>query len=98
MKSEVKGYKNKDVVLTVIVDQNKFLPEFIEASEETKDSCMGGILLHTRRGRIVCTNTLDERLSLVYAEAIPEIRERLFPCFIKPAKEVKEMPIGNSKH
>lgn len=98
MKSEVKSYKNKEVILTVVVDQNKFLPEFIESSEETKDSCMGGVLLHTRRGRILCTNTLDERLALVYAEAIPEIRERLFPCFIKPAKEIKEMPIGNQKH
>ena len=64
----------------------KFLPEFIESSENPLDSCMGGILLHARKGRIVCSNTLDERLQLVYHQAIPEIREGLFPCMIKPAK------------
>ena len=61
---------------------------------------MGGILMHSRRGRIVCSNTLDERLQLVYGEAIPEIREKLFPCFAKPPKV--EMPraegAGHHKH
>lgn len=44
---------------------------------------MGGIVLHTRKGRIVCSNTIDERLQLVYQEAIPEIRALLFPSLIK---------------
>lgn len=47
---------------------------------------MGGILLHAKKGRIVCTNTIDERLQLVYQEAIPQIRSLLFPCFAKEPK------------
>jgi hypothetical protein len=56
---------------------------------------MGGIILHAKRGRIVCSNTLDERLQLVYAEAIPEIRENLFPC-LKKAEKVQTP--GEEKH
>jgi hypothetical protein len=60
---------------------------------------MGGILMHARRGRIVCSNTLDERLQLVYGEAIPEIREKLFPCFTKPPKPEKpKVAAGHHKH
>jgi vacuolar-type H+-ATPase subunit E/Vma4 len=62
IKAEVKGFKNKEVPLNLILDQNKFLPEFNEKSELATESCMGGIILHARRGRIVCSNTLDERL------------------------------------
>jgi hypothetical protein len=58
---------------------------------------MGGIMLHARKGRIVCTNTIDERLQLVYQEAIPEIRSLLFPCF-KKIKPEKEAAVGHSKH
>ena len=100
LKAEVKAYKNKEVAINLILDQNRFLPEFNEASEQTTDSCMGGILMHARRGRIVCSNTLDERLQLVYGEAIPEIREKLFPCFAKPPKveKPKAAIAGHHKH
>ena len=66
MKAEVKGFKNREVPLKLVVDTNKHLPEFQEKSENPVDSCLGGVLMHARRGRIVCTNTLDERLQLVY--------------------------------
>ena len=99
MKDEVKGFKNKEVPLNLILDSNKYLPEFNEKGETATESCMGGILLHARRGRIVCSNTLDERLQLVYAEAIPEIREKLFPCFAKPEKPEKPAEqAGHHKH
>ncbi len=52
---------------------------------------MGGIVLHTRKGRIVCSNTIDERLQLVYSEAIPEIRALLFPSLIKNPKPNSEL-------
>ena len=86
MKENVKAYANKDVVLKIVLDEGKYLPEFNEKSETATDSCMGGIILHAKRGRIVCSNTLDERLQLVYADAIPEIREKLFPCLKKEEK------------
>ncbi len=71
IKNEVKSFKNKDVALTLVLDNKKFLPEFNEQSDNPTESCMGGILMHARQGRIVCSNTLDERLQLVYQEAIP---------------------------
>ena len=99
LKAEVKAYKNKDVPINLILDHKRYLPEFNEASDLPTESCMGGILMHARRGRIVCSNTLDERLQLVYGEAIPEIREKLFPCFTKPAKPEKpKTPAGHHKH
>ena len=53
---------------------------------------MGGILMHARKGRIVCSNTIDERLQLVYQEAIPQIRSMLFPSFNKkPAAAQNEV-------
>ena len=54
--------------------------------------------MHAKRGRIVCSNTLDERLSLVYHEAIPDIREKLFPCFVKPPKPEKPAQEGHHHH
>jgi V-type H+-transporting ATPase subunit E len=95
MKKEVKIFKNKDVPIKVNVDENKFLPEYNET--EGAESCMGGILLHTRKGRIVCSNTLDERLQLVYQESVPELRKLLFPS-IKKEKEPKPAHDPHSKH
>ena len=53
-------FKDRDVPLKLIIDKDRFLPEFNDASGV--ESCMGGILLHAKKGRIVCTNTIDERL------------------------------------
>ena len=94
MKAEVKAYQNKDVTVNLVLDEGKYLPEFNEESESTTDSCMGGVILHA----IVCSNTLDERLQLVYGEAIPEIREQLFPCLKKPEKPVKPVEARHGHH
>jgi vacuolar-type H+-ATPase subunit E/Vma4 len=82
MKKEVKIFKDRDVPCKVNLDEGKYLPEFDE--NEGAESCMGGIVLHTRKARIVCSNTLDDRLQLVYQESIPEVRKLLFPSFKKP--------------
>jgi V-type H+-transporting ATPase subunit E len=71
MKAEVKSLKGKDVPITIVVDDQKFLPEFNEKSDNPADSCLGGVVMHARKGRIVCSNTLDERLTLIQQEAIP---------------------------
>ena len=60
MKKEVKLFKDRDVPLKLIIEQTKFLPDY--DSTEGADSCMGGVMLHARKGRIVCSNTIDERL------------------------------------
>lgn len=85
MKKEVKIFANKEVPLKLNVDENRYLPEYDET--EGAESCMGGIVLHTRKGRIVCSNTLDDRLQLVYQESVPEIRKILFPSFKKTVQK-----------
>ena len=64
MKKEVKVFKDRDVPCKVELDHAKFLPEYNE--QEGVDSCMGGFVTHARKGRIVCSNTLDDRLQLCY--------------------------------
>jgi vacuolar-type H+-ATPase subunit E/Vma4 len=64
MKKEVKLFKDRDVPCKVVFDSGKYLAEFTQT--EGVDSCMGGIVMHSRKGRIVCSNTIDERLSLCY--------------------------------
>ncbi len=54
---------------------------------------MGGIMMHARKGRIVCSNTIDERLNLVYQEAIPQVRSMLFPCLEKKPAAAENMII-----
>jgi len=48
--------------------------------EETRggDFCSGGIVLSTIDGRIICANTLDARLSMVFEQKLPEIRTLLY--------------------
>ncbi|KAJ5066483.1 atpase h -transporting v1 subunit e1a-related [Anaeramoeba ignava] len=41
-------------------------------------SCSGGIVLNSANGRIVCSNTLDNRLLLAFDNLLPEIRRILF--------------------
>lgn len=38
----------------------------------------GGISLISSDGRIVCSNTLDDRLNIAYHANLPEIRSKLF--------------------
>jgi len=40
--------------------------------------CSGGIVLSAKEGRILCNNTLDQRLNLAFDAKIPEMRRRLF--------------------
>merc|ERR1712137_406768 len=40
--------------------------------------CSGGIVLAAREGRILCNNTLDQRISLASEGLLPEIRAALF--------------------
>jgi len=54
-------------------------------------SCCGGVKLTARNGKIVCKNTIESRLDLVYKELQPTIRGLLFgyrPAAIgKPSKQ-----------
>ena len=50
-------------------DPKKVLPEH---------KCSGGVCLTACNGRIVCDNTLDARIGLVYNELLPTIRTQLW--------------------
>jgi vacuolar-type H+-ATPase subunit E/Vma4 len=63
MKREVKALKDRDIPCKINIDE-KYLPEFHD--EEGAESCLGGVILHCKKARIVCSNTLDDRLQLVY--------------------------------
>ncbi|KAE8098987.1 hypothetical protein FH972_017006 [Carpinus fangiana] len=39
--------------------------------------CSGGVVLATQDGKIVCENTLDARLDVVFRQKLPEIRKSL---------------------
>lgn len=93
MKKEVKYFKDREVPLKLVLDTDRHLAEF-DASGKG-GSCLGGLLLHAKKGRIVCSNTLDDRLQLVYQEAIPQVRSILFPSFKRP--EVVK-PVTAPKH
>jgi len=41
-------------------------------------SCCGGVLLSGRGGRILCNNTLEQRLALSYEMLLPDIRLEMF--------------------
>lgn len=74
MKKEVKYFEKREVPLKLTLDADKFLAEYdpnAPTSTGWAESCLGGLVLHTRKGRIVCSNTLDDRLQLVFQEAIP---------------------------
>jgi V-type H+-transporting ATPase subunit E len=57
-------------------------PNLVINENRAKDlieSTYGGILLTACQGKIVCDNTMQARLTLVYQELLPAIRAILFP-------------------
>eukprot|EP00518_Triparma_eleuthera_P002308 CAMPEP_0182458620 /NCGR_PEP_ID=MMETSP1319-20130603/3925_1 /TAXON_ID=172717 /ORGANISM="Bolidomonas pacifica, Strain RCC208" /LENGTH=226 /DNA_ID=CAMNT_0024657343 /DNA_START=156 /DNA_END=836 /DNA_ORIENTATION=- len=50
-----------------------------DASSHLPPSSLGGVVVTADDGRVVCDNTLEARLSLVYEELMPSIRACLFP-------------------
>jgi vacuolar-type H+-ATPase subunit E/Vma4 len=79
MRDNVLALNGNEPPLEVTVDEKKGLPEY--NVDTPGNSCTGGVKLHARKGRIVCSNTLDDRLSLCYQETTPQIRRLLFPNY-----------------
>ncbi len=50
-----------------------------DRKKDLPDSSNGGVKLTALGGKIVCDNTMSSRLTLVYEELMPSIREILFP-------------------
>jgi vacuolar-type H+-ATPase subunit E/Vma4 len=47
--------------------------------EEKNLAIIGGVFLRTHDGVIVCDNTLDSRVRLLFEQLLPTIRNTLFP-------------------
>jgi V-type H+-transporting ATPase subunit E len=56
--------------------QNRLSPPRVEGSDAP--SCSGGVALATGEGKIICSNTLEQRLSTAYEQLLPTIRTMLF--------------------
>ena len=59
---------------------------------------IGGVILTNRKRNIKCINTFRQKIDLVYAESIPDIRNGLFPSLaeeqarkMKHAAEMREL-------
>ena len=87
MLAQVKALEGKDdIPCKVLIDENNWLPEWNE--EDPAHSCLGGFVMYCRKNRIVCSQTLDDRMEIVYQQAIPQIRSLLFPSLRKEKKGV----------
>ncbi|KAF3792794.1 V-type proton ATPase subunit E [Nymphaea thermarum] len=62
----------------IIIDSQVYLPPAPSHHNEHGPSCAGGVVLASRDGKIVCENTLDARLDVVFRQKLPEIRRQLF--------------------
>ena len=71
MKENVQMLKGNEPPLTLTIDETRYLPEY--DPENPANSCLGGVKLHARKWRIVCSNTLDERLEMAYQANISRI-------------------------
>ena len=54
-----------------------------DAAKMLPATCAGGVVLKALGGRVVCDNTLDARVQLVYQERLPVVREMLFGALKK---------------
>ena len=85
MLSQVAALEGKDdIPCVVIVDDNNFLPEY--NAQDPTNSCLGGFVMYARKNRIVCSQTLDDRLAMTFQQSIPAMRATLFPSLTKKAK------------
>ncbi|PON82495.1 ATPase, V1/A1 complex, subunit E [Trema orientale] len=80
LESAAEEYANKAKVSPpeIIVDNQVYLPPAPSHHHAHGLFCSGGVVLASRDGKIVCENTLDARLDVVFRKKLPEIRKRLF--------------------
>eukprot|EP01117_Protostelium_nocturnum_P010916 TRINITY_DN3941_c0_g1_i1.p1 TRINITY_DN3941_c0_g1~~TRINITY_DN3941_c0_g1_i1.p1 ORF type:complete len:235 (-),score=103.82 TRINITY_DN3941_c0_g1_i1:119-823(-) len=69
---EYQAKTNKAVVANL--QKNVFLPPGPELSTKEGEICTGGVVLSSLDGKVVCSNTLDARLSMAFDQNLPAIR------------------------
>lgn len=79
------GMSPDEIPCKIIIDKT-----YLDNVEENESNgIIGGFKLYARKGRIVCSQTIDDRIDLCFQAAIPAIRHMLFPSMRKPVKEAK---------
>ncbi|KAM3325993.1 V-type proton ATPase subunit E2-like [Capsicum chacoense] len=74
-----KEYIEKAKVRTPnITIDNVYLPPPPSDADPHCSSCSGGVVLASEDGKIVCENTLDARLNVVFRQKLPKIRKQIF--------------------
>jgi len=74
-KKEYDSKTNSDIVLS-LHKKHRLAPPPVEGSD--LPACCGGVLLSANNGKILCNNTLEQRLTLSYEQLLPQIRTTLF--------------------
>jgi len=60
--------------------------KYLDSIEDKDGGCIGGFKIYAKKGRIVCSQTVEDRIDLGFEEAIPAIRHMLFPCMRREPK------------
>ena len=88
---QVKIFEGKspdEIPCKITIDTSKYL---LSADEDPKAGIIGGFKMLVKRGKIVLSQSVDDRIALCFQAAIPAIRYMLFPSMRKKdAEEVKE--------
>ena len=78
-----RGKSTDDIPCKVKIDDKNFL-ESVEDNETS--GSYGGFKMFAKKGRIVLSQTIDDRIDLCFQAAIPAIRYMLFPTMRKQEK------------
>ncbi|GLJ06526.1 hypothetical protein SUGI_0041030 [Cryptomeria japonica] len=62
-------YSEREKIDEIVLDHKFFLPP----AHGPDLCCSGGIVMASKNGQIVCDNTVDKRLDIVFAQKLPEI-------------------------
>ena len=73
--------KYSEIMMTETKREYNTKLEVLEDKFLTQDEggLCGGVVLYAHKGRIVCPNTLEDRLNLVFEQELPQLRKGLFP-------------------
>jgi len=75
----IEEYKKKSHKTVEVTIENKtYLPSGPEKVDKEGEICSGGVVLSTNDGKIICSNTLDARLSMAFEQNLPAIRTALY--------------------
>ena len=80
---QVKIFEGKsadDIPCKISIDKKKFLTS---VDDDPKTGVIGGFKLLCKKGKIVLSQTIDDRIYLCFQAAIPAIRHMLFPSMRK---------------